>query len=411
LVAEIALSIGDVQLETTPAIRSLIAGLGRTEDLRFSPNGRRLAVAGYLLNQIVVLDIDIQTSMTGKVIAVDGGVVISSPALKRPHGLDFLDDETLIVANRGGGVPVFRVPGSTSDVMVCEMLPIRELVADGVADLHGPGSVVVFRESGSCEVYICNNFSNTLTRHHLDVTAGYRHLRSEILLHKWMDVPDGVAMSTDREWLAVSQAASGLVCVYPNSASLGTESDPSAMLRQVYYPHGLVFSDCNRFLLVADAGRPNIHVFKRPEIGWYGALQPMMTAQVMGEAQFQRGHVHPDEGGPKGLDLHRGSGIVALTCEYQTLALFDVSEMLARLGDAEFRSSTEFVSIVSDVPAHDPLDVRSARGRAAAEVAYELHRLSRAKEAAEAGIEDIKRTRSWRITAPLRGLNQLFKRV
>ncbi len=229
-----------------------------------------------------------------------------------------------------------------------------------------------------------------------------------------MDIPDGIAVSADREWLAVSQAACGIVCVYPNSLSLGRESDPSAILRHVHYPHGLQFSACNRFLFVADAGRPQLLVFKRPVGGWYGVLHPEVIVEVMDEPRFLRGHSHPDEGGPKGLDVHRTSGIVAVTCEYQTLAFFDVSGILAGLDRGDSRSASGFVSFAARAPAtpaNGLIENRADRDRADAEVAYELHMLGNAREAVAAGIADIKRTRSWRITAPLRKLSQRLNKV
>ena len=414
---ESAQASGVLRIQTTPVVNSLIAGLGRTEDLRFSPSGRQVAIAGYLRNQITVLSIDIRTAVDGgKLIVIDRGVVISSPALNRVHGLDFLDEDTIIAANRRGGVPVFRIPGLVSDVPTCEVQPIRELAADGVAGLDGPGSVVVSRHTGSCDVLICNNFSNTVTRHRLDTNAGYCPISSQVLLRKWFDIPDGISLSRDQEWIAVSQAACGWVGVYPNSSSLNPESDPSAILRQVFYPHGLKFSRCGRFLLVADAGAPNVQVFQRPELGWYGVLHPVATWEVMDKSLFERGHVFVDEGGCKGLDLHPESAILALTCEFQTLRFIDVSATLANLLRATPAGVRDYVSFVSDHAPASPVTARfdrdrADRDRAAAEVAYELHLLSNARAAVQAGIDNISSTRSWRITAPLRKLNRLLNGI
>jgi hypothetical protein len=40
-------------------VRDAVGSLGRTEDVRFSPNNRRLAVAGFLNNKITVFDVSI----------------------------------------------------------------------------------------------------------------------------------------------------------------------------------------------------------------------------------------------------------------------------------------------------------------------------------------------------------------
>jgi len=411
MVVPVARVAGALQIHAAPEVLSVIAALGRTEDLRFSPSGRLIAIAGYLKNQIAVLAVDIRSGVIGKTIVVEQGVVMSSPALKKIHGLDFLDEDTIIAANRGGGVPVFRIPPLDASATTCEVQPIRELVADGVVGLDGPGSVVVSRTPGSCDALICNNFSNTVTRHRLDTTAGYRPISTEVLLRKWFDIPDGICISHDHEWIAVSQAGCGWACVYPNTSSLHAESDPSAILRQINYPHGLQFSPCGRFLLVADAGSPHVQVFQRPASGWYGVLHPVATWEVIGKPQFERGHVFRDEGGCKGLDLHPDSAILATTCEFQTLVFFDVAEHLERLHDVTRPHTAEFVSFVPHESSAVPETIRADRDRAAMEVAYELHQLSNARNAIEAGIEGIRRTRSWRLTAPLRTLSQLVRRI
>ena len=88
-------------------VRNVIAALGRTEDVKFSPNNRRLAVAGFVKNKIAVFDIHIAVSQDGKSITLTDVAEISSTHFNCPHGLDFIDDETMIVANRKGSVCIF----------------------------------------------------------------------------------------------------------------------------------------------------------------------------------------------------------------------------------------------------------------------------------------------------------------
>src|SRR5450755_2503785 len=88
-------------------VRDVISSLGHTEDVRFSPNNRRVAVAGLLENKIAIFEISITTSGNSKNIALTSAHEISSSYLKLPHGLDFIDDEKILVANRGGQPCVF----------------------------------------------------------------------------------------------------------------------------------------------------------------------------------------------------------------------------------------------------------------------------------------------------------------
>ena len=44
----VALTARAIAIDASPELRSAIAGMGRTEDVKFSPDNRRLAVAGSL---------------------------------------------------------------------------------------------------------------------------------------------------------------------------------------------------------------------------------------------------------------------------------------------------------------------------------------------------------------------------
>ena len=107
-----------------------VASLGRTEDVRFSPSNRRLAVASFLRDRVVVFDIDITSSSGSTAVALTGGVALSSPAMRWPHGVDFIDDDTLIVTSRRRGVTLFTLPSGARDVPSRDVLPIANWPAD-----------------------------------------------------------------------------------------------------------------------------------------------------------------------------------------------------------------------------------------------------------------------------------------
>src|SRR6476620_8022344 len=96
-------------------VRECIAGLGRTEDIRFSPTNNRLAIAAFSKNTIAVFTILIDHMSSSPSINITDVVEIYSDYLNEPHGVDFIDDEKIIVANRGGAntrgnVVVFNLP-------------------------------------------------------------------------------------------------------------------------------------------------------------------------------------------------------------------------------------------------------------------------------------------------------------
>src|SRR5439155_19840113 len=241
-----------IQYAAPQSVTDAIGSLGRTEDVRFSPSNRRLAVAAFKRDRIVVFDMDIASSLGATQVALTGGVELSSPALRLPHGLDFIDDNTLIVTSRGSEDPVggsaanvalFKLPPGEEIVRTHEVPPIARWPANGTTLLNAPGSVAVTRVKEDVgEVLICNNCGHTVTRHLLDRAADGAMRNSEILLNKYLNAPDGVSISPDRRWIAVSNHATHNVLLYENSAALNSDAKPDGIVRCIYYQHGLRFS-------------------------------------------------------------------------------------------------------------------------------------------------------------------------
>jgi hypothetical protein len=120
------------------------------------------------------------------------------------------------------------------------------------------------------EVLICNNYGHTVTRHLLDRAADGAMRNSEILLNKYLNGPDGVSLSPDRRWIAVSNHTTHNVLLYENSPALNSDAKPDGILRCIYYPHGLRFSADGRHLFVADAGAPYLHIYAQDPDQWRG---------------------------------------------------------------------------------------------------------------------------------------------
>ncbi|MFL6531275.1 MAG: hypothetical protein ACJ8KX_12450, partial [Chthoniobacterales bacterium] len=301
--------VREIQYTAPQSVIDAVRSLGRTEDVRFSPSKQRLAIASFLRNRVVVFDIAPSSGATQ--IALTGGVELSSSALQLPHGLDFIDDDTLIVTSRGSDVALFKLPPGDELVRTCEVSPINRWPANGTTLLDAPGSVAVSRvEESVCEVLICNNDGNTVTRHQLDRDAEYSLRKSEILLHDDLDIPDGVSVSPDRRWIAVSNHNMRNVMLYENSPLLSPAAQPSAILRCNQYPHGLRFSGDARYLFVADAGAPCLHIYAQDSDRWQGVRHPAATIKIMDDAIFKKGRQNREEGGPKGLDIDPSSNVL-----------------------------------------------------------------------------------------------------
>ena len=51
-------------------------------------------------------------------------------------------------------------------------------------------------------------------------------------------------------------------------------------------------------------------------------------APVLDWSTYLQGRSNPEEGGPKGIDIDAGMNVLACTTEFQTLAFFDLAEVL-----------------------------------------------------------------------------------
>lgn len=426
-----------------------IATIGRTEDLRFSPDHRRLAVAAILRAQIFVFDIEVRSTPTGKQVHLGAVVELSSDHLFAPHGLDFVDNDILAVANREGELCLFRLP--PRDGLAKAELSLLQSFPSTERELLGPGSVAASqRADGKHELLVCRNFGHRISRHVLDATKGYAHCEERVLLGKWLEIPDGISIDPARRWLAVSSHNTQSVLLYSYADALHAESDPEAVLRGASYPHGLRFSVDGRYLLLADAGAPYVHVYHQPDGHWQGVYDPHLSLRVMNDALFHSGNQNPQEGGPKGIDIDCHAGILVTSCQTQTLAFFDLDPLLAsvkRSGPLELLDGSASAPTVAMNVRHElkkqqrhaqTVTTAMLRERQAAHAEQRaVEAEQRATEAAwrareaeertlhtEALLEEMaKRARyfetrtqallassSWRITAPLRRLLSLRRR-
>lgn len=313
----------------------LDASLGetlRTEDVRFSPSGRVLAAAA--TNGVIVLfAVDTAT----RPIRIDRCTELRSPGLASPHGVDFLRDDVIVVANRAGWLTVHRVPSVDAWRDRMNVEPLCEVDSawfgrkgatrnlEGRNVLCGPGSVRVW----ASELLVACNFENTVTRHRYRLQSGAIEIDAgAIVAQAGLEIPDGIAASHDGRWLAVSNHNDHgveLICMADGSRA-GRLRD--AGLR---YPHGLCFDPAGAALYVADAGERELHVFVSGTGEWTGsssssaftlpAVEPeafRKTKASVGEERFRK-----LEGGIKGVDVDRTGRLVVTTCRHQMLRFFE----------------------------------------------------------------------------------------
>jgi Lipoprotein LpqB beta-propeller domain len=364
-----ARDLPQIALEMPSEAREVLGSLGRTEDIRLAPNGRRVAIACYWRDGIAVGDVELARTPSGPAAALTRLELLNSPVLREPHGLDWRDDETLVVANRAGGVALLRLADG-------ELVPIGAPV-----EVDAPGSLAVRPLDGRFhEVLVCENWRNEIARlvilEHGDIRVAPAAQRA------WLDLPDGVALGRDGRWLAVSNHNTHTVFVFDREA--GENGDPAAVLRGVDYPHGLQFAADDSVLLVADAGAPYVHVFSRPGEAWRGASFPAASVAVLDDPTFRRGRRNPMEGGPKGIDLDPSTDVLMVTCEELPLAFFDAAALLER---------PEELGADADALLRHELEALGA-----------VQRERQETERVRAELAAIVATKAWRLTGPARRL-------
>ncbi|HZP87462.1 MAG TPA: hypothetical protein VFB54_11635 [Burkholderiales bacterium] len=308
----------------------ILRHVGRTEDVKFSPGDRRIAIAGFGKNRVIVLEVEVGR---GRTVHIEGVLEISSPDLHRPHGVSFIDEQTLVVANRGKDAPIFALPPRSSGERKVTLSSVCTLRNDDMDRLNWPGSVAVSPLGGDLyELLICNNYVHYVTRHVIEKNAMITRHSSELLLQRRLSVPDGVSLDRARRWIAISNHDTHAVFLYENTPQLGPSSRPDGILRNLNYPHGVRFTPDGENILVADAGSPYVNVYARRGKTWHGVRHPVSTFRVLDEERYLRGRYHPTEGGPKGIDIDADARVLVTTCTEQGLAFFDAREILARRG-------------------------------------------------------------------------------
>jgi sugar lactone lactonase YvrE len=388
-----------IDFEASDEARAALAAVGRTEDLLLSPDGTRLAIAGFAESKVLLLE----TDPSERSVRFGRALLVHCDGFKSPHGLAWLDDETLIVANRAGRAPILRIPrrANAAEVTIEPAATLGELGVDLIAT---PGSVAARQLSdGISEVLVCNNFAHTLTRHLIDREHGCTILASDVVARQGLDVPDGVTYSHSGRWVAVSNHNDRSVFIY-EANRLGREDKPVGALRGMEYPHGLRFTPDDRAILVADAGTPFVRVYAQPQADWTGTHQPVDSIEVIEPRAFKRGHKNPEEGGPKGLVLTADGRVLCVTCEEEPLAIYELSERLTKLGLMPYGPRP--LPEAGDALAILRVALANAR-RAMAEQDWDH---PDALRIVEAELEAMRSSKSWRLTYPLREAMRLLRR-
>lgn len=315
-----------IEVSVSTIAKFALDRIGRTEDVRFSPDNSKLAIASFLNQACVIFDIEIDRSNSTPVIRLNDFVELRSSGLNYPHGLDFIDEKTLVVSNRQGWVSIFEIPEPRTSERTYTIEPICMVKKAGMRrKIASPGSVcVVSADKGRVELLVCNNYKHRVSRHVVYLGSGFGIPRNKILLETGLVLPDGIAISRDKTWIAVSNHDAHNVAIYNTGRKLNRKSAPAGLLKDLNCPHGLRFSPDGRHIYVAEAGAPYVSRFEAHDGDWSGTRGPVQTITVLDDETYAKGRTNPQEGGPKGIDIDVRAEVMAVTNQEQALAFFHI---------------------------------------------------------------------------------------
>jgi len=325
----IHLTATEIIPQISDVVRAAVSEIGRTEDVRFSPDNRLLALAAFEQNHVLIIAVDVSPGGSSCSIALNDCVRLSSDGIGDVHGLDFIDDHTLIVANRDGYVSIIPLPRMPFGGPSVELAPVSVIRRTLFCKVRTPGSVAVTRLGSGFEVLVCNNYSHRVTQHRIGPGPGFRVRSNRKLLTDGLRIPDGVSISHNGKWIAVSSHETNDVKIYRRSPNFLRNTKVVGRLLGANYPHGVRFTPDDTNVLVADAGGKAVRVYEAgPEVDWRGDRSVARMVDVISEDEFERGRTSPMEGGPKGIDIDRSGRIMVMTCEEAPLRFFTMTDFL-----------------------------------------------------------------------------------
>lgn len=312
-----------IPLTASPEILQVLSRIGRTEDVKLAPQNDFLAIADASNDRIIFVYFEVRENPQAA-IHISKTVILESAHLKYPHGIAFIDSETIVVANRLGDVAVFSVSASAEHAEIYRE-PLVVLEESEQTQIQNPGSVDVYLLSGGdFRMLVCNNYLHTVTSHRLQIGKRVAITGHRVLARRKLIIPDGLTVSPDRRWLAVSNHVTGELMVYRNHVLLNRFTAPAAVLGGMVCPHGVRFSSDGKCLVVADAASAYLHRFEREGERWQSMARPTQSVQFLSESQFSEGRTNPEEGGVKGLDMSRDGSLLVTSCEAEPLVFYSM---------------------------------------------------------------------------------------
>ena len=268
----------------------------RFEGIAFSPDGSSLAVATSESNTLFLY-----RHANGRV-AEEPFATIAGAGLDYPHDVTFSPaGDLMAVALRNRGITAYEKRGESfvSDpAFVIRGLRTRLNFSDGVAFVPPDGDALAACNLESDSV----SFYRMTSRQPLsfEISPSFE-LKGAAIFR-----PDGLCFSECGRWLAVANHGKHTVAVFERDpgAQLRYGPEPVATLRRSFrYPHSVAFTPGSNHLLVTNAGANYFSFFEHDGSRW--SRSPAVRRIVGPGHTFREVNARDKmEGGPKGIATH-----------------------------------------------------------------------------------------------------------
>lgn len=295
----------EVELDSVQNLRPE-GKLERFEGLAFSTSGDTLGVATADSNAVLLYR------------RTENGIFEDKPyfrlgGLDYPHDLSFStcgSTELLAVAQRTGALALFRENGNGYDSD-----PVFEISGAETKLTHSDG--VSFVPPFNDYLAACNLGTSSISFYpRLSLSPLRFALKPDFeLTHSSVIHPDGLAFSECGRWLAIANHGNGSVSIFQRrnklfaAGKLKYGPEPVTIIedKSLRYPHSVAFTPRTSHLVVTNAGGNFFSVYE-PRRSHFGLnwSQVSSAQTIVGDDQtFRAVNAHNKmEGGPKGLAVH-----------------------------------------------------------------------------------------------------------
>ena len=323
------MDIKTLDYQASQEIKDVISSIGRTEDVKFSMDERRLAITDFLVNKIHLFELCIDNDAS-TVIKLTKCITICSDDFKRPHGIVFLGNDHFVVANRDGDITLFECPKTSLETSEIQLKALQIFKGSRFyGKIWSPGSVASYEmENGTYRVIVCNNYLHTVISFTVDLTDNVKIKNKGVLIKRGLSTPDGVCVSPNKKWVAISNHDKSEVRIYKLTPVLNRFSDADGKLVGTAHPHGIRFSECGDKLFVANASGQHLQVYQNQNDSWKGIFEPIRTVKIVDDDVFAKADDQPEEGGVKGIEIANMGKLFVASAEHHVMDFYSTDDLL-----------------------------------------------------------------------------------